>query len=102
MHSQLIQIGNSKGLRLPKAILRQCGIDRDVELEVADGALIVRAAPAVRQGWAQAAQDVAAKDVSTQAPDVSCPALSGPAPSGDAAPLLEGVPNAWDEDGWRW
>ena len=56
-------IGNSKGVLLPKALLAQAGLDDSTVAKVAveHGAIVLRkpAQPA-RTGWAQAAQAVAA------------------------------------------
>ena len=52
MKINVVPIGNSKGVRIPKAILEQCNIDDEVELEVKDGKIILE--PSVnkpRQGW---------------------------------------------------
>ena len=51
----VVPIGNSKGIRIPKAILEQCDIRDQMELEVQGGRIIlepVRVAP--RQHWAEA------------------------------------------------
>ena len=41
MKAQIVQIGNSKGIRIPKVLLEESGIRGDVELEIcADGILI--------------------------------------------------------------
>jgi antitoxin MazE len=34
MQSTIIQIGNSKGIRIPKAMLKESGINKDVEIKV--------------------------------------------------------------------
>ena len=52
MQIAIIKIGNSKGVRLPKTILEQCGITDSVEMEVHEGEIILKPRPAVpRQGW---------------------------------------------------
>lgn len=51
MYSSVVRIGNSRGIRLPKAIIEQCGFQDSVQLEVKDGALIVRPSQALRAGW---------------------------------------------------
>src|SRR5437660_249987 len=43
MRTKLVAIGNSKGIRLPRAILQQCGLEDDIELEVKGDQLVVRA-----------------------------------------------------------
>ena len=37
MHSTIIQIGNSKGVRLPKDVLTLSGIKKDIEIKVKRG-----------------------------------------------------------------
>ena len=57
MHANLVRIGNSRGIRLPKAVIQAAGLTDELDLEVRDGAVIVRNAQAVRSGWAQAAAE---------------------------------------------
>ncbi|TAN55007.1 MAG: AbrB/MazE/SpoVT family DNA-binding domain-containing protein [Rhodospirillales bacterium] len=54
MKSSLVAIGNSRGIRLPKAVIEQCGFSKQVELEVRNHQLIVRAANELRAGWNEA------------------------------------------------
>jgi len=54
MQMDIIKIGNSKGIRLPLAVLRQCGIDSKVELEIKDNCIIIKPVTTPRQGWAEA------------------------------------------------
>ena len=52
---KIVQIGNSQGLRLPKLLLEQCGIKKEVEAEAVDGAIILRPlSKGHRKGWDQA------------------------------------------------
>lgn len=55
MHISLVKIGNSRGVRLPKSVIEAAGLKDDLDLEVRDGAVIVRNAKTTRSGWAQAA-----------------------------------------------
>ncbi len=57
MNTNLIRIGNSQGIRLPKAVIEQAGLTGDLDLEVTAGAVIIRSAKQPRQGWAEAAAD---------------------------------------------
>ena len=41
MKLSVVQIGNSKGVRLPKTILNQCNIQNEVDLEVENGKIIL-------------------------------------------------------------
>lgn len=57
MKSKIIQIGNSKGLRLPKSIIEQCELSDQVELIVDGTNLIVKAieeVPEPRKDWTTA------------------------------------------------
>ena len=54
MKAQIIQIGNSKGIRIPRLLLEQCHLEGEVELEAQPGQLIVRPVDGPRQGWAAA------------------------------------------------
>jgi antitoxin MazE len=58
MKAQIIRIGNSQGIRIPKAILEQCHISNTVEMTVENDKLILSAAK-VREGWAESFQEMA-------------------------------------------
>jgi antitoxin MazE len=48
----IVQIGNSKGIRLPKKILEQCEINDKIEMEVVDKEIILKAIKnKPREGW---------------------------------------------------
>lgn len=57
MHINLIRIGNSQGIRLPKAVIEQAGLAGELDLEATDGVIIIRSARRPRQGWAEASAD---------------------------------------------
>ena len=54
MQMDIIKIGNSKGIRLPQTVLKQCGIESKVELEIQDDCIILKPVKTPRQGWAEA------------------------------------------------
>lgn len=54
MQMDIIKIGNSKGIRIPLAVLKQCGIDSKVELSVENNCIIIKPVSTPRQGWASA------------------------------------------------
>ena len=62
MKTHLIRIGNSRGVRLPKAIIAQAGLTDEVELGVRDGAVIIARATSARSGWADAAKQMRQRD----------------------------------------
>ena len=55
MQTNLISIGNSKGVRLPKAVIEQAGLTSQLEIEVSGNAVIIRSARQSREDWASAA-----------------------------------------------
>ena len=53
MEAKLIQIGNSKGIRIPHKILSQSRIDDRIDLTVKNGAIILKPIKKTpREGWA--------------------------------------------------
>ena len=57
----IVPIGNTKGVRIPKAVLEQCNIGDQMELEVADGRIILEPVHATpRRGRDKAFQELAA------------------------------------------
>jgi len=56
MKARLVRIGNSRGVRLPKPLIQEAGLTDEVEVQVRDGALIIRSAVRPRAGWAEAAK----------------------------------------------
>lgn len=49
----VVRIGNSKGIRLPKAILEQCHITDSVDVEVNRENITLKPHRLPRQGWAE-------------------------------------------------
>ncbi|TLU53960.1 MAG: AbrB/MazE/SpoVT family DNA-binding domain-containing protein [Chlorobium sp.] len=84
MRTSIVRIGNSQGIRIPKVLIEQCHLGKDVELEVDDKTLIIRSASFPRQGWNEKFKSMAA--------------------AGDDT-LLDGELDSlssWDEDEWQW
>lgn len=55
MKINIISIGNSKGIRIPKSILKQCHMDKEVELETQEDKLIIKPVKKkLRKGWKEA------------------------------------------------
>jgi antitoxin MazE len=61
MKAHLIQIGNSRGVRLPKAVLEEAQLGEEVDLKAEPGCIVIRSARRVRTGWAEAAQQMRAR-----------------------------------------
>lgn len=84
MKLKLVSIGNSRGIRIPKPLLEQAGIDHDVEVEVEGNTLILRPAKKTpRQGWEKAFQTMAERGE-------------------DRMLDTETATSPWDRDEWEW
>ena len=55
MKTKIVRIGNSRGVRIPKPLLEQAGLEDEVELRVVDGGIVIEAMKENREGWAEAA-----------------------------------------------
>ncbi len=53
MKTKLVQIGNSQGVRLPKAFIKRAGINGSVEMEVYENSIVLRSKKP-RAGWDKA------------------------------------------------
>jgi antitoxin MazE len=83
MKTSLVRIGNSQGVRIPKAIIEQCGLTAEVDLSVKGGAVVIAASRKPRAGWAEAFKRMAE--------------------AGDDALLIpDDLPNEFDEKEWTW
>jgi antitoxin MazE len=61
METKLVAIGNSQGVRLPKAVVEECGIvlDQPLTIEIRERSIVLSPARSARAGWADAARDSA-------------------------------------------
>lgn len=84
MKANIVKIGNSKGIRIPKPLLEQCGFEDEVEMEIHNHEIIIRSCRGPREGWEEK--------------------FKAMAQHGDDV-LLDGATGAatrWDEDEWEW
>jgi len=51
MKAQIIQIGNSQGIRIPKAVLEETKLSGEVEMEVTRDGLLIRNVKRPRGDW---------------------------------------------------
>jgi antitoxin MazE len=54
MKAQIIQIGNSQGIRIPKVLLEESRITGEVEVELHPDGILIRNARSPRAGWDEA------------------------------------------------
>jgi antitoxin MazE len=81
MKVDIVPIGNSKGIRIPKVLLDQCGFEKDVEMTVEDNCLVLSPTARLRRGWDDAFKAMAAKHEDK---------------------ILDMPTNDFDESDWQW
>ena len=59
MEINIIKVGNSKGLRLPKSIIDEYQIDKTVELKLKEGYIEIRPKKKPRSDWAESFKEMA-------------------------------------------
>ena len=57
MRTEIVRIGNSRGIRIPKPLIEQCGLEGTVELSVENDRLVISPGRRLRQGWQEAFQN---------------------------------------------
>lgn len=84
MKLKIVSIGNSRGVRIPKPLLEQAGIENEVEIEVDGNTLVLRSVKkAPRRGWSQAFAQMAEH--------------------GDNQLLdTDRMSTSWEQDEWEW
>ena len=83
MKMKLVCIGNSCGIRLPKAIIEQCRLGDTVELRIEDDRLVISSERKPRQGWEEALR------------------RAGPADADE--PVLDSVlDDDFEREEWKW
>jgi antitoxin MazE len=82
MKSRLIRIGNSRGVRLPKPLIEEAGLQEEVEVQIRGNALVITSPSRPRAGWAEAARQMRER--------------------GDDRLLDERTGTQFDDQEWRW
>ena len=81
MKIKLISIGNSKGIRIPSSVIKQCGLGNQLEMRIENGVIVLAPVRSLREGWSAAFEKMAIAD--------------------DDAPLVPDVlQNDFDVEGW--
>lgn len=82
IRTRIIKIGNSQGIRIPKTLLEQSGIQTEVEISIDGDRLTIRPLQQLRTGWDQAFAAMAAHQ--------------------DDVLLDEVNPTEWEQAEWEW
>ena len=83
MKTTLIPIGNSRGVRIPKPFIEQCGLGKAVEMDVQDCMILIHSPRRPRTGWGTAFERMA-----QLGDDKLLDPLS--------------IPMRWDDEEWQW
>jgi Growth regulator len=70
MKAQIIQIGNSQGIRIPKILLEETGISGEVELETSSEGILIRNIKKPRGDWEATFEKLAETDDDLHVGDV--------------------------------
>lgn len=81
MRALIVKIGNSHGIRIPRPLLDQCGFENEVELEVQNNSLVIKARKQTRENWESAFKKMAKKKDDQ---------------------LSETIPTDWENGEWEW
>jgi antitoxin MazE len=82
MKTKLVQIGNSQGVRIPRPLLEQAGLEGEVRLRIVESGIIIEGAARPRAGWATAAELARSR--------------------GESELLDDDVPTVFDDTEWQW
>ncbi|MCY4574579.1 MAG: AbrB/MazE/SpoVT family DNA-binding domain-containing protein [Gemmatimonadetes bacterium] len=82
MRTRLIRIGNSRGIRIPKALVEAARLDVPLRMRVVDEGLLLERVAEPRAGWARAARQLEER--------------------GEGGLLDDPVPTAFEESEWEW
>jgi antitoxin MazE len=83
IQSHIIQIGNSKGVRIPKLLLKKSGLRSEVEIIAEEGRVIVQVPSHPRKKW-----EAELRKASLAHDDVSF--------------VEDGPLSSFDEEDWEW
>ncbi|MDP8989600.1 MAG: AbrB/MazE/SpoVT family DNA-binding domain-containing protein [Acidobacteriota bacterium] len=65
MKASLVRIGNSRGVRIPKAFLQQAGLRDEIEIEVRESQVVICPANHPRAGWDESFATMAARGMTS-------------------------------------
>lgn len=84
MKTKIVKIGNSRGIRIPKPLIAQAGLQEEVEISVEENRLVIAPAGHPRSDWAEAFRAMASKGDDSLLDDAGAKA------------------GKWDEEEWEW
>ena len=85
MKTKIIRIGNSQGVRIPKPLIEESGITKEIEMILRDNEIVLRSAETTRKNW-----EASFKKMAEQGDDVLL----------DQKEIERS--SDWDETEWTW
>ncbi len=82
IRTQIVRVGNSRGIRIPRLLIDQLGLDNEVEIAVEGNHLVIRSLSRPRYGWDEQFRAMAIH--------------------GDDRLLDKPAPTKWDRKEWQW
>ena len=82
MITQLIKVGNSRGVRIPKPLIQETGLTDDVKIHVEGGSIIISPVKSVRAGWGDAFNKMHVNN--------------------DDVLIDKNSRSSWDDEEWEW
>lgn len=82
MKAKIVMIGNSRGIRIPKPLVEEAGLEETVNLRIVESGVLIERASVPRIGWQDDAKLIGER--------------------GEYGLLDEPTPTTFDETGWMW
>lgn len=86
MRVEIVRIGNSRGVRLPKVLLEQYGFKESAELSVENGRLVLSPVTRSRAGWQEQFAQASSAHLDADLEEILSDAASA----------------EWDDAEWQW
>jgi antitoxin MazE len=83
MRTELVRIGNSRGVRIPKPFIEQCKLGKAVELRIENDCIVISPERRPRHGWDEAFRAAGSS-------------------TNDELLLEKAEPNRFDRKEWKW
>ncbi|MDH5721048.1 MAG: AbrB/MazE/SpoVT family DNA-binding domain-containing protein [Spirochaetia bacterium] len=82
MKTKLVDIGNSKGVRIPKSFIEKCRLENELDIDIVEDSIVIKkSSPNVRNRWSDSFKEMNKND--------------------DDISLVENLSDKFDND-WEW
>ena len=80
---KIIEIGNSKGIRLPKTLIKNYGIEDELKVELNEDGILLKPIKPIRNGWDEQYKNAATPNTADEK-------------------IWQETNNQFDEEEWQW